>query len=75
MTSRLVTTSRARRRAVARAGSVRSLARIRQAFRFAKACSTGVRAAARIWLACLWPAVSLRARVTPLLNSPAYAAS
>lgn len=59
----LVRTSRARRRAVAWAGSVRSLVIMRQAFRFAKPCSTGARPAARMRLACFWPGVSLRARV------------
>jgi hypothetical protein len=43
LTSRFVRTSRARRRRVAWAGSVRSLVRVRQLLRWAKPCSTGAR--------------------------------
>lgn len=42
------------------AGSVRSLVRIRQAFMFAKPCSTGARPAARTRLACFCPGAPAR---------------
>jgi len=47
-TSRFVRTSRARTRAVAQEGSVRTLPRMRQFSRWAKPCSTGARTAASL---------------------------